>query len=74
MTCWLNVDRPTQSCRLHSSRCGYATRREGTPFKGVGRLLRDGGWLRFPSPADAYEYAKRKFPKAKFRASCARCP
>jgi hypothetical protein len=74
MAYWLNVDRPTQSCRLHSGECGYAIRREATPLKGVGRLLRDGGWLKFRSPSDAYAYARREFPKAKFRASCARCP
>ncbi len=44
---WLNVDTPTKRCVIHRGACGYALAKRETPYKGIGRLKRDGGWLHF---------------------------
>ena len=57
MSYWVNVDFPTSSYRLHRVDCRYCTPSE-TPFKGVKKLKRDGGWLEFSSKVEARNHWK----------------
>ncbi|RPF53329.1 hypothetical protein [Aquisalibacillus elongatus] len=43
---WVNIDVPTKCYTLHRE-CSYTNRMCETPYKGVGKLKRDGGWIRF---------------------------
>lgn len=53
---WLNVDTPTKRCVLHRAGCPYAQAKAETPYKGIGHLKRDGGWIGHRSEADAHNY------------------
>ena len=55
-TYWINVDKPTRLCVVHSEVCRYARGKRETPFKGVERIKRDGGWMPFPSTQEARNY------------------
>ncbi|GEL77833.1 hypothetical protein [Tenuibacillus multivorans] len=43
---WVNIDVPTQRFTLHRE-CMHTNRMCETPYKGIGKLKRDGGWIRF---------------------------
>ncbi len=58
---WMNVDIPTRQCTLHRSGCTYERRKRATPYKGIGHLGRDGGWLSFSSEQEARDYFSRHF-------------
>ena len=55
-TYWINVDKPTRKCVVHSETCIYARGKRETPLKGIGKLKRDGGWMPFQSPREARSY------------------
>lgn len=58
---WVNVDKPTKKCTIHTnSDCQYVVNKRNTPYKGVGELKSDGGWLSFPTLTDAENYCKTK--------------
>lgn len=42
---WVNIDHPTKRFSLHKV-CIYTEKMAETPYKGVGVLKRDGGWLK----------------------------
>ena len=52
---WVNVDKPTKTCTIHNEGCQYILTSE-TPFKGIGELKRDGGWLSFTFIREAENY------------------
>ncbi|TFB22870.1 hypothetical protein E3U55_06425 [Filobacillus milosensis] len=43
---WVNIDLPTKRYTVHRE-CIYTNKMCETPYKGVGKLKRDGGWIRF---------------------------
>ena len=60
---WLNVDKPTKKCTLHmNSSCTYMQKKSETPYKGIGHLKRDGGWLSFNDVKQATIYQETNFP------------
>ena len=71
---WLNVDRPTKRCVLHRPRCTYAVGKHETPFKGIGHVKRDGGWLGFASEQEARSYFESALQGEGFGlVGCAHC-
>ena len=71
---WMNIDRPTHTCRLHAHGCIYELAKHGTANKGVAQLKRHGGWLGFASVADAQAYFTRELlPKGLLLHGCSRC-
>lgn len=71
---WMNVDRHLKRCVLHQAACRYAIGKHETPFKGVGRMKRDGGWLGFGSGAEARAYYDRDLqPEGFSLTECANC-
>ena len=63
MGVWLNIDKPTKKCTLHTEDCcAWVIRQEETPLKGWGSLRRDGGWLSFNDAAQAREYSRTEYP------------
>lgn len=47
---WVNVDNRTKRHIIHQEPgCAYLRQKKETPYKGIGELKRDGGWLPFPS-------------------------
>ena len=52
----MNIDKPTRRCVVHYEICKYARGKRETPFKGVKRMKRDGGWMPFPSIQEARNY------------------
>ena len=60
MTFWVNVDKPTKTCTIHRRECGHVLKSE-TPYKGIKRLKRDGGWFSFASAEEAEDYCKREW-------------
>lgn len=52
---WLNVDLSTNISKLHMGGCRYCKPRASTA-KGLGRLRRGGGWLRFNTVEEAKKY------------------
>jgi hypothetical protein len=58
---WLNIDKPSKKCILHTEGCTYETNKEATPNKGLGEIKRDGGWLSFSSRQETSAYFKHKW-------------
>ncbi|SES62146.1 hypothetical protein SAMN05216389_10188 [Oceanobacillus limi] len=57
MAVWVNIDIPTKHFGIHSEN------RSRTPkYKGINKLLRDGGWLKFTSKEEAYRLYKSEYP------------
>ncbi len=71
---WVNVDEPdNRKCTIHREECRYVLRSE-TPYKGIGRLKRDGGWFPFPSLEEAENHCKREWETKGFIVRrCGRC-
>ena len=42
---WLNIDYPRCENVLHRPGCRHEATKAETPYKGVGVLKRDGGWI-----------------------------
>ena len=59
---WMNVDKPTKKLTIHLSRNTWVRRIRVTPWKGVGGLRRDGGWLVFGSRAGALAHGQANWP------------
>lgn len=60
---WLNVDRPTKKCTIHSDEnCIYVVEKGETPYKGLEKMKKDGGWFSFKNIADAERFCKTRFP------------
>lgn len=58
---WINVDKPTKKCTIHTNLgCQYLAKKSDTPYKGVEKLKRDGGWLSFSTLTDGENYCKTK--------------
>jgi len=57
-----NVDTPTRKLTIHLSQNRWVRARRTTRWKGVGHLLRDGGWLPYPSLANAVAAAQARWP------------
>jgi acyl-coenzyme A thioesterase PaaI-like protein len=57
---WMNVDKPTRNCTLHSN-CTYLRNKKETQLKGVGELKRDGGWLSFKNRNEALKFYKGEY-------------
>ena len=53
---WVNVDIPTRSCKLHVESCEHVAKARPSGFKGVGQLLRDGGWYEFAGREEVAAY------------------
>ena len=67
---WLNVDKPTKRCTLHTdNRCTYLQKRE-TLYKGLESLKRDGGWLSFADPKLAELYHQSNLAEYEFSDHC----
>jgi hypothetical protein len=59
---WVNVDRPTRRCTLHTNLdCVYVARKQETLYKGLEKMRRDGGWFSFPTLKDAERFCKTRF-------------
>jgi hypothetical protein len=68
---WLNVDKPTKKCTLHmNDSCTYLLKKSETPYKGIGNLKRDGGWLSFADPKLASLYHQSNLPEYDFAEHC----
>lgn len=68
---WLNVDKPTKKCTLHTDgSCIHWQNKRVTPFKGLGKLKHDGGWLNFVSSEQAMLYYQSNFPEYEFIDHC----
>lgn len=53
---WVNIDKPTKKITIHTDpNCIYIPKGE-TPYKGIERLKRDGGWLSFSTLSEAQDY------------------
>ena len=66
MSIWLNVDKPTKKCTLHTDDCcSWVAKQTETPLKGWGRLKQDGGWLPFDDLTQAKEYCRSEYPNYK---------
>ena len=62
MSVWVNIDKPTKQCTIHTSpNCVWVRKMKQTPNKGIGHLKRDGGWLSFNAPRSAQSYCKSNF-------------
>jgi hypothetical protein len=63
MAMWLNVDTDPReySCRLHRDNCG-SIRKTPTPFKGIGEIKKDGGWLHFETVGETKAWHREKYP------------
>jgi hypothetical protein len=48
----INIDIPTKKFTIHHQ-CVYTEKMKETPFKGIGELKRDGGWIKVKSLEDA---------------------
>ena len=71
---WMNVDVPTKRCVLHRPGVAYAVGKRETPFKGIGHVKRDGGWLGFASEQEARSYFESALQGEGFGlVGCARC-
>ena len=57
---WLNIDKPTKRCIIHTDDCVHVIGKSETSLKGDGELKRDGGWLEFDTPEKAREFAEDK--------------
>lgn len=61
---WVNVDITTKKFTLHTTRrCRYVEGMRDTPFKGLGELKRDGGWLSYENRESALAEHAEKFAK-----------
>lgn len=68
---WVNVDIPSKHFVFHSAlSCNYVGKMEETPFKGIGRLKRDGGWLSFDDRRTALTTHVEKFEGYKVIEHC----
>lgn len=56
---WVNVDIPWRMWKLHREDCRHSKPR-ASRYKGVNVMERDGGWFKFPTVEEAYEYYKEK--------------
>jgi len=67
-TYWVNVDKPTKTCTIHTDGiCEFERGKYETPYKGIGKLKRDGGWLHFSSREEAQEYYNRIWASTGYR-------
>lgn len=57
---WMNIDIPTKKCTIHSD-CVYVDKKSETKYKGILKLKRDGGWLKFKSKNDAKAYYEENY-------------
>ena len=55
---WLNVDKINNIWKLHRESCRHA-KPQDTEFKGKEEMKRNGGWFKFSSIQEAYEFFKR---------------
>lgn len=58
---WLNIDKPTRRYIIHADNCVFEQMKTETPYKGIGRTKRDGGWLAFESYESAEGYYRQHF-------------
>ncbi|MFD2637821.1 hypothetical protein [Piscibacillus salipiscarius] len=66
---WVNIDLPTKRYVLHRE-CTYTNRICETPYKGVGRLKRDGGWIRFRNAEIAMKRLKEEYDQFECSIHC----
>lgn len=72
--CWMNIDKRTKSCMLHSDVCRFSRGKRETPFKGIGTIKRDGGWMPFISIEKARTYYEETWLHQGYKFSlCAFC-
>jgi hypothetical protein len=56
---WLNVDMPTNSCKLHHENCRYC-RPDKTQYKGINKMSRYGGWFNFKTFTEAKRFYQQE--------------
>ncbi|SEQ93094.1 hypothetical protein [Piscibacillus halophilus] len=57
---WVNIDLPTKRLEVHRE-CAHTNQMCETPYKGVGKLKRDGGWIRFRNAEVAIQRLKEEY-------------
>lgn len=59
---WANIDKPLKKFTMHRDlNCIYIEKKKETPYKGINRLKRDGGWIGFSDEESALLFYKKKF-------------
>ncbi|WP_147535466.1 hypothetical protein [Bacillus marasmi] len=66
---WINIDHPTKRFSLHKV-CIYTDKMSETPYKGVGTLKRDGGWLQVKNLQAAEDFYADYYPHYEFVNHC----
>lgn len=66
---WLNVDKPTKKCTLHTEGCTFEKKKKGTLFKEIGDIKKHGGWMAFSTVESAQVYFKQEWNKQGFELS-----
>jgi hypothetical protein len=66
---WINIDLPTKRFTIHHN-CTYTDKMKETPFKGVGTLKRDGGWLKVGSISEADNLFENSYSHFAFVSHC----
>lgn len=70
-TIWLNIDIPLKRCTVHGDpKCPYVQNMVETRYKGIDRLKRDGGWLRFGHIREAREFHLARYDQFQWREHC----
>ena len=67
---WVNLDKPTKRCTIHSTDCRFVLKKQETRHKGLGKLKRDGGWLYFETVEEAEEFCNERYPDYKVSRHC----
>jgi hypothetical protein len=62
---WVNIDHPTKRFSLHRV-CIFNEKMAETPFKGVGTLKRDGGWILLENMDAAVNLYVEDYPEYEF--------
>lgn len=57
MSIWINIDMPTKHFVIHSK-----NNSRNPKYKGINKMLRDGGWFELSTVKEAYELHKREYP------------
>ena len=56
---WLNVDKVTKVCTVHTIDCFYKPRK--SKFKNIRSMGRDGGWMPFSVYSSLFKYKRTRF-------------
>lgn len=68
---WINIDIPIKGCTLHTNlHCNYVENKKESLYKGIETLRRDGGWLMFENPKEAYRFCHDQYPNYKLVDHC----